>query len=111
MSKLNRAHSDLIARLASLRPSAIHGAADLADAENRADYLKDIFSTVNVFLDAVVTDTVSHLPGISRTNRDKVVVAVWDLMNTDVVDVSDQLDRAGCRLGEDAKHQPQPLAA
>jgi hypothetical protein len=98
MTKLNHAHADLVARLASLRPSPIRGTADLADAENRADYLKEVFSTVNAFLDAVVTDTVGHLPGISRTNRDKVEVAVWDMVNADVVNVARQLDSAGCRL-------------
>lgn len=99
MAKLNRAHADLIARLSNLRPSTIRGSADLIDAENRADYLKEVFSTVNAFFDAVVTDTVDHLPGISRVNRDKVEVAVWDLMNADVVDVGHQLDWAGCHLG------------
>jgi hypothetical protein len=72
----------------------------LADAENRADYLKEVFSNVNAFLDAVVTDTVNHLPGISRMNRDKLDVAVWDMMNVDVVNVARQLHSAGCHLGD-----------
>jgi hypothetical protein len=40
--------------------------------------LKEVF---NAFLDAVVIDTVGHLPGVSRANRDKVEVAVWDMVN------------------------------
>jgi hypothetical protein len=98
MTKLNHAHADPLARLASLRPSPIRGTADLADAENRADYLKEVFSNVNAFLDAVVTDTVKPSPGISRMNRDKVEVAVWDMVNVDVVNVARKLDLAGCRL-------------
>jgi hypothetical protein len=98
MTKLNSAHADLLARLSSLRPSPIRGTA--ADAENRADYLKEVFSTVTAFLDVVVTDTVGHLPGISRINRDKVEVAVWDMMNVDVVNIARQLDSAGCHLGD-----------
>jgi hypothetical protein len=100
MTKLNHAHADLVARLAGLRPSPIRGTADLAAAENRADYLKEVFSTVNAFLDAVVTDTVGHLPGISRMNRNKVEVAVWDMVNVDVVNIARQLDSAGCHLGD-----------
>jgi len=100
MTKLNRAHADLIVRLSNLRPSAIQGTADLIDAENRSDYLKEVFSTVNTFFEAIVTDTVNHLPGISRMNREKVEVAVWDLMNADVVNVARILDWAGCHLDD-----------
>jgi hypothetical protein len=98
VSSLERAHRELIAYLANARPIRIRGVADLADVDNVVDHLQDVFHTVTVYMDAVVIDAADHLP-VSRTNRDKVEILLWDMLNEDGHgDLVRWLDGAGCRL-------------
>ena len=83
MTKLNRAHAQLLATLASLPPPTIVGAADLTDLEARVDHLRDIYRAVTDYLIAVSSDTTDHLAGLSRRNWDKVELTIWDQMNED----------------------------
>lgn len=99
---LDRAHAELIARIAKARPPHIRGAADAADAAVCADHIVDVYQAVISYVEAVVADTVNRLP-VGRGCRWNVEVDLWDELNGRTDDLAGKLQRAGCRFASQRK--------
>jgi hypothetical protein len=99
MTKLNRAHAQLLATLASLTPPRIVGTADAADVLTRTEHLQAVHGAIIEYLEEVLDDTVTHLPA-GPANQHEIELIVWDAVNRDPdYDVVAWLSRAGCPLG------------
>src|SRR5215468_9964361 len=96
---LKRAHSDMLRRLAAIQPTRIVGIADAPDVLTATEHLAEVNAIVMAYLDAVLDDTIAHLPA-GTPDTPAVVNAIWDAVNEDPdYDPVAWLARAGCPLG------------
>jgi hypothetical protein len=94
---LERAHSDMIARISTALPPRIDGKADASDAANRAAHMAAVYQPVIDYLETVMVDTVDRLP-VARGCRGEVEVLLWDILNGPVENLAGKLLEAGCRF-------------
>jgi hypothetical protein len=97
---LERAHSELTARIADARPPCIPRAADAADAAIRADHMVEIYDAMIGYLETVLADSVNRLP-VDRGCRGEVEKVLWDQVNGRTNDLADRLLRAGVRFASE----------
>jgi hypothetical protein len=98
-SRPERAHTDLTRALSALSPHRVVGNADAADIAARADLMREVFVAAVRYEEAIVADTIDHLPPMTARDREEIVKYLWDSINEDSdYDIIADLNRAGVCL-------------